>query len=104
MVDLWEKRLKDLTGLTLADLRIHTINELIQRLPAHLQNDPDIKPFLWKLSIYIEQDNLCKQSIWMAKQQLLRKKAQEQELQDLYERIQRRMEELPAYLRRKPKT
>lgn len=97
MVNIWEKRLKDLTGLTLADLRIYTINELIQRLPAHLQSDPDIKPFLWKLSIYIEQDKLFKEA-------LLRKKAQEQELQDLYNRIQKRLEDIPAYLRRKPKT
>ncbi|MEM2947139.1 MAG: hypothetical protein QXN96_02740 [Candidatus Bathyarchaeia archaeon] len=92
MVDLWKKRLKDLTGLTLADLRTHTIKELIQKLPTHLQNDPDIKPFLWKLSIYITQHHLRQTQ------------AQEQELQDLYERIQKRLEDIPAYLRRKPKT
>ncbi len=89
---IWEKRLKDLTGLTLADLRIHTIKELTQKLPTHLQNDPDIKPFLWKLSIYTNTHHLRRNQV------------QEQELQDLYESIQKRMEELPAYLRRKPKT
>ena len=92
MVDLWEKRLKDLTGLTLTDLRTHTIKELIQKLPTHLQNDPDIKPFLWKLSIYITQHHLRQTQ------------AQEQELQDLYERIKKRLEDIPVYLRRRPKT
>ncbi len=92
MVDLWEKRLKDLTGLTLTDLRTHTIKELTQKLPSHLQNDPDIKPFLWKLSIYITQHH-PRQT-----------KAQEQELQDLYNRIQKRLEDIPVYLRRRPKT
>ena len=89
MVDVWSIKVEKLLGKPFDPSK--TTAENIAHLPPQMQQDKDLRAFIWKYALYI------------ATHPLRDRQTLEHDLNELWQILEQRYNTEPYYIRRKPK-